>query len=98
MRLIFAIFLGLFLLFNPVLIAPVQAQINITETESKQLDVLVKKAFEATEAGEFTDAEGYWTDLIKLYPENAAGWSNRGNSKISQNKSQDALEDYNKAV
>lgn len=98
MRLILAIFLSLFLTFNPAAIAPAQAQVNITEAESNQLDVLVKKAFAATDAGEFAQAESYWTDLIKLYPENAAGWSNRGNSKISQNKSQSALEDYNKAV
>ena len=98
MRLIFAAFLVLSLLFTPIAIAPVQAQINITETESKQLDVLVKKAFDATNAGEFTVAEEYWTDLIKLYPDNAAGWSNRGNSKMSQNRPQEALVDYNKSV
>ncbi len=97
-NLITAIFLILFLLFNPVTIASAQAQVNITEAASNQLDALVKKAFAATDAGEFSDAERYWTDLIKLYPENAAGWSNRGNSKISQNKSQEALIDYNKAV
>jgi tetratricopeptide (TPR) repeat protein len=98
MRFIFAIFLVLFLLFHPAAIAPVQAQLNITEAESTQLDALVKKAFEATDAGGFAAAEWYWTDLIKLYPENAAGWSNRGNSKISQNRPQEALIDYNKAV
>jgi Flp pilus assembly protein TadD len=57
-----------------------------------------KKAFEATDAGEFPKAEWYWTDLIKLYPDNAAGWSNRGNSKMSQNRPQEALADYNKSV
>jgi tetratricopeptide (TPR) repeat protein len=96
--LITAIFLCVFLLFHPAAIAPVQAQLNITEAESNQLDALVKKAFDATDAGEFAAAEWYWTDLIKLYPENAAGWSNRGNSKISQNHPQEALIDYNKAV
>ena len=98
MRSIFAIFLVLFLLFHPAAIAPVQAQLNITEAESNQLDTLVKKAFDATDAGEFTEAEGYWTELIKLYPDNAAGWSNRGNSKMSQNRPQEALLDYNKSV
>jgi tetratricopeptide (TPR) repeat protein len=88
-----ALFLGLWL--N---IAPVQAQINATEAESNQLDILVKKAFDSTDAGEFAIAEGYWTDLIKLYPDNAAGWSNRGNSKMSQNRPQEALADYNKSV
>jgi tetratricopeptide (TPR) repeat protein len=98
MRFILAICLILFLLFYPAAIAPVQAQLNITETESNQLDALVKKAFDATDAGDFKDAEGYWTDLIKLYPDNAAGWSNRGNSKMSQNFPQEALVDYNKSV
>jgi len=93
-----AISLTLFLLFHPAAIAPVQAQVNITEAESQQLDALVKKAFDATDAGEFVAAEGYWTDLIKLYPDNAAGWSNRGNSKMSQNRPQEALADYDKSV
>ncbi len=65
MHLIIASIIALLLLLNP---APVQAQLNITEVESNQLDALVKKAFESTNAGEFTSAEGYWTDLIKLYP------------------------------
>ena len=98
MRFIFAIFLVLFLLFQPVAIAPAHAQLNITEAESNQLDALVKKAFDATDAGDFTEAESYWTDLIKLYPDNAAGWSNRGNSKMSQNRPQEALTDYDKSV
>ncbi|WP_271254381.1 tetratricopeptide repeat protein [Pseudanabaena sp. Chao 1811] len=98
MRSIFAIFLTLFLFFHSAAIAPVQAQLNITEAESNQLDDLVKKAFAATDAGEFPKAEWYWTDLIKLYPNNAAGWSNRGNAKMSQNRPQEALEDYNKSV
>ena len=98
MRFIFAIFLVLFLLFHPAAIAPAQAQLNITEAESNQLDELVKKAFDATDAGEFTKAEVYWTELIKIYPDNAAGWSNRGNSKMSQNLTQEALSDYNKSV
>lgn len=96
MHFLIAIFLSLFVVIYPI--APAQAQINITEAESQQLDVLVKQAFEATDAGEFAKAEGYWTDLINLYPDNAAGWSNRGNSKISQNRPQEALADYNKSV
>ena len=92
------LFTILFLFFQPLAIAPVQAQLNITEAESTELDSLVKKAFEATDAGEFPKAEWYWTDLIKLYPDNAAGWSNRGNSKMSQNRPQEALADYNKSV
>ena len=93
MRFLLAIFLSLF-----IFIAPVQAQLNLTETEATELDALVKKAFDATEAGDFAIAEGYWTDLINLYPDNAAGWSNRGNAKMSQNRAQDALIDYNKSV
>ncbi len=93
-----AILLVLFLLFHPAAIAPVQAQVNITETESQQLDALVKQAFDATDAGEFVEAEGYWTELINLYPDNAAGWSNRGNSKMSQNHPLEALADYDKSV
>lgn len=37
------LFTILFLFFQPLAIAPVQAQLNITEAESTQLDILVKK-------------------------------------------------------
>ena len=56
------------------------------------------KALEATQIGDFATAETYWTQLLKLLPNEAAIWSNRGNSRVGQNKLEDAIADYNKAV
>lgn len=84
-----------------VITQPVMAQAEtseLTEVQIKQLNELRQKAFTATDKGDFPTAEGYWTQLIELLPENPVGWSNRGNSKVSQNKLQEAIADFNKAV
>jgi tetratricopeptide (TPR) repeat protein len=80
---------------------PVMAQTeisNLTEAQMQQLNELRQKAFAATEIGNFPIAEGYWTELIELVPENPVGWSNRGNSRVSQNKLAEAIADYNKSI
>lgn len=64
----------------------------------EKLSTLREQAFEATNKGNFSAAEEYWTELIKLMPENPALWSNRGNAKVSQNKLEDAIADFNKAI
>lgn len=84
-------------------ITPVAAQTSATnDTEivafKQKLEELQKKAFEATNSGDFPTAEKYWTEMIEQLPENAALWSNRGNAKVSQNKLEEALADYNKAI
>jgi tetratricopeptide (TPR) repeat protein len=66
--------------------------------EQQAPDNLAKKAFAATNAGDFATAENYWTQLIDRLPNNAALWSNRGNSRVSQNKLEAAIADYNKAI
>lgn len=48
--------------------------------------------------GDFATAETLWTDLIARFPSNPAVWSNRGNTRVSQNKIEAAIEDYNKAI
>lgn len=80
---------------------PVMAQTqtpDLTETQVEQLNDLRQKAFAATQIGDFPTAEGYWTQLIELLPENPVGWSNRGNSRVSQNKLQEAIADFDKAI
>lgn len=59
---------------------------------------LRQKAFAATNAGNFAKAEGYWTDILEVLPDNAAVLSNRGNSRVSQNKLEAAIADYNEAI
>ena len=91
------IFLSLLLVFGWN--TPVMAQSQtITPEELQAGDELATKAFIATEQGDFVTAENYWTQIIEKFPTNAGAWSNRGNSRVSQNKLQEALADYNKAV
>ncbi len=91
------IFLSLLLVFGWN--TPVMAQSQTIPPEDLQAgDELATKAFIATEKGDFVTAENYWTQIIEKFPTNAGAWSNRGNSRVSQNKLQEALADYNKAV
>lgn len=64
----------------------------------EQLTNLSQQAMEATQKGDFATAEVYWTQMIEKLPTNAPVWSNRGNARLSQNKVEQALGDYNKAV
>jgi len=78
--------------------AQVQETPKITEAQLQAGDVLAEKAFSATNTGDFATAENYWTQLIEEFPTNPAIWSNRGNARVSQNKLQEAIADYNKAI
>lgn len=69
-----------------------------TEEQLKQGEEIAQKAFDATNKGNFTQADKYWSQLIEQFPTNPALWSNRGNSRASQNKLEDAIADYNKAM
>jgi tetratricopeptide (TPR) repeat protein len=81
---------------------PVNAQekpnFSLTEEQLKAGEAIFQKAFEATEKGDFSEAEAYWTTLVQDFPRNPAVWSNRGNSRVSQNKLALAIEDFNQAI
>ena len=80
---------------------PVMAQSqppNFNQQELQQLNALAQKALKATNNGDFATAEIYWTQIIEQFPDNPAALSNRGNARVSQNKLEDAIADYNKAV
>ena len=81
-------------------IAPVAAQVQPTDITDPQQELgeLVQKAFEATNEGKFPAAETFWTQIIDKFPSQAAAWSNRGNSRVSQNKLQAAITDYERAI
>lgn len=99
--------LALFLAFsvwtgNPL---PAQAAFNLSNlTGSPQvsppnsLEELRSQAFAATNSGDFSTAEQYWTKLIEQLPEEPAIWSNRGNARVSQNKLEEAIADYDRAI
>ncbi len=96
---LFVILLSLLLIFgwSEAVIAQPQTP-NFTPEEIQKWDNLAKSAFVATSKGDFAKAEQYWTEIIERFPDNAAIWSNRGNSRVSQNKLQEALADFNKAI
>ncbi|HEY9692078.1 MAG TPA: tetratricopeptide repeat protein [Oculatellaceae cyanobacterium] len=82
---------------HPVM-AQTQNALEITESELRVGDELAAKAINAGNSGNFATAEQSWTELIEKFPTNPAIWSNRGNVRVSQNKLEDAIADYNKAI
>jgi tetratricopeptide (TPR) repeat protein len=72
--------------------------IPLTEEQWQQGEEMAQKAIEASQKGDFPQAEAYWTQLIDEFPTNPALWSNRGNVRVSQNKLDEAIADYNQAI
>ena len=72
--------------------------VPITQEQLEWGEEVAKKAFEATQKENFTQAETYWTQLIEKFPINSAVWNNRGNTRVSQNKLDKAIADFNRAV
>lgn len=64
----------------------------------QELERIGQQAFAATQAKDYATAEQYWTEMIEKFPNNPAAWSNRGNARVSQNKLQEAIADYNQAI
>ncbi len=64
----------------------------------RDLDRIFRQAFAATEAGNFAEAEAYWSEAIARSPNNPAAWSNRGNAYLSQMKVEAALTDFTQAI
>ncbi len=85
-----------------MMMLPVQAQakadLSVTEEQLQAGEEIFQKAFAATEKSDFSQAESYWTTLIQEFPQNPAVWSNRGNSRVSQNKLALAIEDFDQAI
>ncbi|WLT38631.1 tetratricopeptide repeat protein [Synechocystis sp. B12] len=86
------------LLFFPSPVWATESPIPLTDEQLEVGDSLTDKAFAATEVGDFVTAEKYWTELIEKFPQNPAVWSNRGNSRVSQNKLDEAIADFNQAI
>ncbi|PSO64434.1 MAG: hypothetical protein BRC38_11550 [Cyanobacteria bacterium QH_6_48_35] len=99
MRWIISLLCVLLVLCAPAPVIAQEAETpEITDEQLQQGDELAQKALEATEKGNFTTAENYWTQLINVFSSNPAVWSNRGNSRVSQNKLDEAITDYNQAI
>lgn len=106
-NLLFSVLLSIVLwcsYFAPVQASPlalIVAQVESTSIEpanAESLANLKAKAFAATNKGNFAAAETYWTQLLEAFPDEPAVWSNRGNARVSQNKLESAIQDYNRAI
>lgn len=96
---VFLLTITLWLGASPVLPTyadPVQAADKTTELES--IEDLRFQAFDATNRGDFATAETVWSKLLDQLPQEPAIWSNRGNARVSQNKLEAAIADYEKAI
>lgn len=84
--------------FTTPVLAQESAISQISEGQLQEGEVLAQKAFEATDQGDFKQAETYWSQLVEQFPTNPAVWSNRGNVRVSQNKLDAAIADFNQAI
>jgi tetratricopeptide (TPR) repeat protein len=99
MRWLISLFcLCLLLLFPGVVLAQESPLSGFSEAQLQEGEALAQKAFAATDAGNFSQAEAYWSQLIETFPMNPAVWSNRGNSRVSQNRLDAAIADFNQAI
>jgi tetratricopeptide (TPR) repeat protein len=103
MRFILGVLCVLFVFTNTVLnavpaLAATTQPASVTEEQLQWGEQIADKAILATEKGDFVLAEQYWTQLVDKFPSNPAVWSNRGNSRISQNKLEAAIDDFNQAI
>ncbi len=93
---------GLIVCFSVIMLliaSPGAAVADKTEAIGDEpLDTIFDQALEATNIGDFATAETYWTQLLDQQPTNPALWSNRGNARVSQNKLESAIADYNHAI
>jgi tetratricopeptide (TPR) repeat protein len=71
---------------------------NISEAQWQQGHEIAKKAVAAAKQGNFKQSERYWTELIATFPDNPAVWSNRGNIRVAQNKLDEAIADFDRAI
>lgn len=71
---------------------------GLEEQQLIQGEKIAKKAFQAAQRGEFSQAETYWTTLVEKFPENPAVWSNRGNVRMGQYKLTEAISDFNHSI
>ena len=96
MRWLLAAALGLLLGFMSIWSPPALA--DIQARSQTDVGALRKQAFELTRKGKFDLAEVVWTKLIDQLPDEPAVWSNRGNVRVSQNKVEAAIQDYDQAI
>lgn len=96
--LLMLLMVGLTLFFPLTPSFAVESETPITAEQLQWGETIAQKAIESTEKGDFPQAERYWTQLIESFPTNPAVWSNRGNSKVSQLKLEEALLDFNQAI
>lgn len=100
MRWIVSFFCLLLLFFVPMpaLGGENPSDATVLEQQLQEGEVLAGKAIAALEGGDLAIAEGYWSELIDRFPENPAVWSNRGGTRVLENKLEGAIADFDRAI
>ncbi len=70
----------------------------VTQQKLQKGEEIAQKALNAAEKGDFATAEEYWTELTEEFPTNPAVWSNRGNTRVGQNRLAEAIADFDKSI
>lgn len=89
------------LAWSPFALAAEPGALFLSDWPQTTIDTIARlrqQAFTASQSGQFPEAEEYWTELIGYLPQEAALWSNRGNVRVSQNRLEEAIADYNQAI
>ncbi len=88
----------LMLLLGVISLCPSPVLADMSASSQADIGELRQQAFELTRNGKFDLAEVVWTQVIDILPDEPAVWSNRGNVRVSQNKVEDAIGDYDRAI
>ena len=83
-------FLLIFIFFNIFYIAPCYS--------ASLREDLFKNALELSSVGKFNLALQEWNKYLDAYPDDAAGWSNRGNVRLITGDVEGSIDDQNKAI
>mmetsp|Transcript_22865 Transcript_22865/g.29668 ORF Transcript_22865/g.29668 Transcript_22865/m.29668 type:complete len:351 (-) Transcript_22865:471-1523(-) len=68
---------------------------NSNEQDILNLEI---QALRLTAAGDFAPAEDAWTQVLKRNPASDVAWTSRGYCRLEQDKLDEALRDYDKAI
>ena len=86
------------LFFCSTSLTAIAQQSPITPEQLQQGEKLAAKAFAEDKKGNFPGAEAYGRELIQQFPTNPAMGRNQGNARVSQNKLEEAIADFNQSI
>lgn len=96
-KVLWSLGLSLCLMFHAASLPAIAAE-TYTPEQIQTISSLRQQAFAASQSGRYEAAEGYWTQLLELLPNEAAIWSNRGLVRVSQYHLDEAIADYTQSI